>query len=34
MWLPQPFRWCWTWVIRPIVITILKVLEVAVSTWH
>lgn len=34
MWLPQPFRWIWTSLVRPVVIVVLKVADVAVSTGH
>lgn len=34
MWLPQPFRWLWAWLIRPLLLAVLKVLDVAVGVWH
>ncbi|MBT2501071.1 hypothetical protein [Curtobacterium sp. ISL-83] len=33
MWLPQPWRFIWSWLVRPIVVLVLKILNAAASVW-
>lgn len=33
MWLPQPFRWIWTYLVRPVVIVALKVALAVLDAW-
>lgn len=33
MWMPQPFRWIWTYLVRPLVIVVLRVALAVLDAW-